>query len=1049
MVRRGCCVFRRRVPVLVWVLGGVLLLLPLAGPRPRVGAQSSLLQLSASVQPTIVQAGGRVAYTLVVQHSGSSEVLGLQLTDTLPAGFGYVSGSTQVLLNDTLISTQNPSITGRSLTWSGLTLPAARTGSVYGMHTFVQDRCDSSYIAYQLDRVRQLMGANSYAKQLFYGITAQSQNPSACWVDFVNACYDRDLIPVVRLQGQYGGPNWIKPAAAAPGDYTQIAQAYARVVAGLPRRSNRRLYVEIWNEPNLDIEWSGQSNPVEYAHFLVDVAAAIRGLGDSRIVILNGGLSPGGNYNHLGFIDAMAGVPGAMQAFDVWAAHPYPGNHPPEYNIHDGTAPVYPELTIDGYLLELARLAARGRKGVSVLLTETGYALGQNNFTFQGYAPIDENNRADYIARAFRDYWRYWPELLGVCPYELVDPYGNWGVWDWLYPDGRRHLQYDAVAALNKTPALVKSELTVRFEAQAATTAGTHTSTVQASSANAGSSTLANAAPVQVAPPAATPTPTRTPTAVPTATPSATPTPLVVPYCYPALRNGGFEQDSDWEIPDTAYPAAYSQAVVRSGTRSMRVGIVGDASSYSYSSARQAFYIPLAAPVARISFWYYPISGDTDHGRQYVLLLDQDKQYVETVMWISSNAGQWQLWEHDLVGHGGETLWLHLGVQNDGQGGATGIYFDDANVRVCGAVGIAEPSSSAWVPLIWKGPRPGTQALGAAGAQEPELPLASLQTDTALPKRPLGLTALSAPAELAAMVEPSASVQALELDPEHQRLVFAMQDQVVSLDAFSGRFLYAHTLPAAVTALAVDPLSGEVYAAVPSEGSVCVLAPDATVRGCITDLGRPTSISIGPGFIYVTDPGQGRVMALNAESWAALALKTLPAAPHGLVYDGSRHRLYVGQMGVGTILALDANTLEPVAEVALGGLGYPLDLALDATGERLYVAHALSPRYGAVSVIDTSKMVLLATRWGNQEQTLFGAGSVCVDAKRGVVYLGIANGIAALDAIDLSVLNVTPLPRSAWTGTMAIDPLESTVYIAGERSRLWSWQSVLPQGSGP
>ena len=106
----------------------------------------------------------------------------------------------------------------------------------------------------------------------------------------------------------------------------------------------------------------------KYASFLVDVAEAIRSLGDPRIIILNSALSPGGDYGYLAYIDAMATVPGAMDAFDVWASHPYPGNHPPEYNIHDGTA-TYRDATIDTYLLELERLTAHGRPGMQVLLT--------------------------------------------------------------------------------------------------------------------------------------------------------------------------------------------------------------------------------------------------------------------------------------------------------------------------------------------------------------------------------------------------------------------------------------------------------------------------------------------------------------------------------------------------------------------------------------------------------------------------------------------------------------------------------------------------------
>ena len=49
------------------------------------------------------------------------------------------------------------------------------------------------------------------------------------------------------------------------------------------------------------------------------------------------------------------------------------------------------------------------------------------------------------------------------------------------------------------------------------------------------------------------------------------------------VANGGFEIDSAWEIPGTAYPARYSTAQARNGSRSMQVGIVESAEDeYSF-----------------------------------------------------------------------------------------------------------------------------------------------------------------------------------------------------------------------------------------------------------------------------------------------------------------------------------------------------------------------------------------------------------------------------------------------------------------------------------
>ena len=636
------------------------------------------VSLSLAVQPGTVRAGDEVVYTITAANAGDQDVLNMAISQVLPAGFNYRAGSTTVSLNGTRLGASEPTVSGRTLTWGGQRLLAARANSVYGMHTFFQDRCDNSYIDFQLDRVLQVGGPGAYVKQLLYWITPETPGPQSCWVHFVNAAYDRGLIPVVRLQGNHGGDAWIKPQPDSPGNYATIAQAYKRVVAGLPRRDNRPLYVEVWNEPNLNEEWSGAANPVEYGQFLVSVAAALRSLGDPRIVILNGALSPGGNYNNLAFIDAMATVPGALQAFDAWAAHPYPGNHPPEYNIHNHTA-AHPELTIDSYLLELDRLAARGRSGLRVLLTETGYALGANDYAFEGYAPIDEGNRADYIARALRDYWSHWPEVLGVCPYELVDPYNGWAQWDWLYPDGRRHWQFDTVAGLDKRPVSAPSVLTITFRAQAGPLAGTFTSDVTAAAQGVTLATGRGLAPVTVLPS------TPTPTATPRATPGPSPTPPVTPNCPSVLRNGGFEADSDW-TPLGGVPGGYSTLQARTGARSLRLGLEGGSPAYCYSSVEQEVALPGGPGSASVGFWYRVASSDPAGDQAYALVRDANQAY-HVLGYLNLNAQDWTFATFDTSAYLGQTVALRLTAVNDAGGGATAVYIDDAAWYVCQSSG--------------------------------------------------------------------------------------------------------------------------------------------------------------------------------------------------------------------------------------------------------------------------------------------------------------------------------------------------------------------------
>lgn len=317
----------------------------------------------------------------------------------------------------------------------------------YGVHTFIQDMMSDQMINVHLDWARSLTGPGGYVKQLMYPVGPSTTTINPQWIKFINGCYSRQLIPVIRLGTWIENGSWVKPAADSPGNYTTWANAIKNIVSQMPRNDQIPLYIEILNECNNNMEWSGQANPTEYAQFFVQASNAIRSLGDPRIKILNCGLSPGGSYNNVQFVAACCQVPGFIDAFDAWACHPYPF-YPPEINIHDGTASMG-MFTIDSYLAELQVLAQHGRPGVKIIATETGYGLG----------PEGEDVRADLTMRAFRDYWSKWPEVLGICPYEFCDPLGGNAGLDWVYPGSgttadklptSAHGQYWAVYKLAK-----------------------------------------------------------------------------------------------------------------------------------------------------------------------------------------------------------------------------------------------------------------------------------------------------------------------------------------------------------------------------------------------------------------------------------------------------------------------------------------------------------------------------------------------------------------------------------------------------------------------
>jgi hypothetical protein len=329
---------------------------------------------------------------------------------------------------------------------------AARPNNYFGAHLLIDNVTGRN--AQQLRWARHLVGQWGYAKTLFMNIDHNTTGPQKGWIDYVEACYKLELIPVLRLAGRMEKDAWIKPKADSPGNYAMMAKAIRRVVEGLPRSDKCPLFIELWNEPNLAGEWSGQPNPEEYAAFFVQSAKAIHAIGDPRIKVLNGGLASSPDYAE----KLCQAQPDFIRSFDYWACHPYPGNRPPSINHHDHTAPPRSTETFDAYLLELDVLKKYGLVNPMVCITETGADLGNGFHTRdEGLPIIDEYNRADYMVRAFRDYYPMWGEVVAVMPFEFCNE--SWTRFDWVYPDSgtqpdgspdHPHYQYTAVAALAK-----------------------------------------------------------------------------------------------------------------------------------------------------------------------------------------------------------------------------------------------------------------------------------------------------------------------------------------------------------------------------------------------------------------------------------------------------------------------------------------------------------------------------------------------------------------------------------------------------------------------
>lgn len=200
-------------------------------------------------------------------------------------------------------------------------------------------------------------------------------------------------------------------------------------------------------------------------------------------------------------------------------------------------------------------------------------------------------------------------------------------------------------------------------------------------------------------------------------------TPPPPPLCTERIGNGGFENNSSWYIPYTNYSAGYSTWLAHTGLRGMRTGIVyWFHNRYAYSDVRQTVTIPAGAGSATLKFYAYSMTGETPAYRpeeapqgarvelpvgaadtealepiiqarsaeanlagdvQYLLVLDQWGNWIDTLLWRRSNESYWRPFQFNLNRYIGRTIMLQWGTYNDGWNGVSSMYVDDVSLQAC------------------------------------------------------------------------------------------------------------------------------------------------------------------------------------------------------------------------------------------------------------------------------------------------------------------------------------------------------------------------------
>ncbi len=160
------------------------------------------------------------------------------------------------------------------------------------------------------------------------------------------------------------------------------------------------------------------------------------------------------------------------------------------------------------------------------------------------------------------------------------------------------------------------------------------------------------------------------------------------------LIDGDFEAGSGWEFIATA---GETENVIYTGRHALRLGIDNGSNTAIDSAAVQTVTIPISATQAQLNLRVYPVTSETQVMPYSQAMLTNaapgDAQYAtltvsgttpisHTLLWTLSNAQAWQHYSFDLTPYAGQTIVLRLGVINDGQGGPTAMYVDNAGLIV-------------------------------------------------------------------------------------------------------------------------------------------------------------------------------------------------------------------------------------------------------------------------------------------------------------------------------------------------------------------------------
>jgi Tol biopolymer transport system component len=241
----------------------------------------------------------------------------------------------------------------------------------------------------------------------------------------VKAARENDLGLLVRVDQ---APAWAHPSnphTGAPpdpeylGDWSKFVQLLA-----IQGRGRVQAY-EIWNEPNLALEWGGQPpDPAGYAQLLRIAYNAIKA-GDPQAMVVSAGLAvtqenTAAAMDEVVFLEGLY-ANGAGAWFDVLGAHPHAGPEGPRSTL-------FRRLESQRGVME-----ANGDAGKMVWATEMAWIVhpqsgcaGDLRWANRLWEAVSPEAQSSWLAEAFAVTQADWPWLGGIFVFNLDFSLAPW-----------------------------------------------------------------------------------------------------------------------------------------------------------------------------------------------------------------------------------------------------------------------------------------------------------------------------------------------------------------------------------------------------------------------------------------------------------------------------------------------------------------------------------------------------------------------------------------------------------------------------------------------